>query len=90
MYEILYTAQARSAIEALPRKKKHQIRDTIERLGTDPSMGKLLTRELSAFWSCRSGDLRIIYRVIHERVIIIILAIGHRKNIYKQLKRREL
>lgn len=88
MFNLLYTEETKSFIEKLPVKKKRQIKDAVERLAAEPAIGKRLTHELSGLWSYRCGDYRIIYRVEHQRVLIIVLAVGHRRDIYQTLSRR--
>ena len=88
MHDILYTKEAKSIIDKLSFKRKRQIKDAIERIAHHPSVGKRLAQELSGLWSYRSGDFRIIYRVEHEHLLIIVLTIGHRKGIYKGIRRK--
>jgi mRNA interferase RelE/StbE len=88
MYKIFYTSEAKTAIDKLPLKKKHQIKDAIERIAENPEIGKNLTHELRGLSSYRSGDYRIIYRIQQAEILVIVLAIGHRKDIYKQASRK--
>ncbi len=88
MYSILYTKEAKTAIDKLPLKKKRQIKDAIERIASNPKIGKQLTHELKGLLSYRSGTYRVIYRIDHEKITVIILTIGHRKNIYKEISGR--
>jgi mRNA interferase RelE/StbE len=88
MYSILYTSEARSFIETCDKKIKHQLKTAIERIALMPEIGKRLTQELSRFWSYRSGDYRIIYRVSHSEVVIVIVAIGHRRDVYEKMSRK--
>ncbi|MGD0655818.1 MAG: type II toxin-antitoxin system RelE/ParE family toxin [Thermoguttaceae bacterium] len=88
MYKILYTSEAKIAIDKLPLKKKRQIKDAIERIAENPEIGKHLTHELKGLLSYRSGNHRIIYRVRHAEILVIILTIGHRKDIYKEASRK--
>lgn len=88
MYEIAYTKEANDRIGKLDTKKKEQIKHAIERIAKDPDIGKRLLHEFSGLLSYRSGDYRIIYRIYHDKVLILILTIGHRKDIYKQLSRK--
>jgi mRNA interferase RelE/StbE len=88
MHEIAYTREAKDRIEKLDIKKKRQIKEAIERIAQDPNIGKRLLHEFSGLLSYRSGDYRIIYRIYHDKVLVLILTIGHRKDIYKQLSRK--
>jgi len=88
MYRVLYTSEARSFIEACDKNIKRQLKAAVERIAATPEIGKRLTQELSRFWSYRSGDYRIIYRVSHSEIVVVIVAIGHRSNIYEKISRK--
>ncbi|MCK4837211.1 MAG: type II toxin-antitoxin system RelE/ParE family toxin [Desulfobulbaceae bacterium] len=40
------------------------------------------------FHKIRSGDYRIIYEIHDDRLVILVLKIGHRKDVYKNLPAR--
>lgn len=46
--------------------------------------GKALKETLTGLWRYRVGDYRIICEIQDDKLIIIILEIGHRKEIYKK------
>jgi mRNA interferase RelE/StbE len=61
----------------------HRIKliDHIEKeLSKDPYKGKQLTGNFKGLFGLRSGDYRIIYTILPERVLI--LRISHRKDVY--------
>jgi mRNA interferase RelE/StbE len=88
MYKILYTKEAKTAIDKLPQKQKLQIKEAIERIAENPDTGKRLIHELKGLSSFRSGDYRIIYRIHHAEILVIILTLGHRKDIYKKASKK--
>ena len=88
MYEVLYTAQARSAILALKPKEKLQIESAVLRISADPWIGKRLTQELAQFYSCRTGVYRIVYKVFKQEIRVVVFSVGHRKSVYDQLSRK--
>ena len=88
MYKLLYANEAKKNIEKLPAKKKRQIKEAAERIAQNPEIGKHLTHELKGLQSYRSGNYRIIYRVYHKEILVLILTIGQRKDIYKQTIRK--
>ena len=50
----------------------------------DPRIhGKSLTGNLNGLWRYRVGDYRIICQIEDDEIIILVLAIGHRKEIYR-------
>lgn len=83
MYKLFYTREAKKAIDRLSHKKKRQIKDALERIADNPGIGKYLTGDLKGLLSYRSGDYRIIYRIYHKEIMVIILTIAHRKNVYR-------
>jgi len=88
MYSVLYTSEARSFIEACDKKIKRQLKAAVERIAATPAIGKRLTQELSRFWVYRTGDYRIIYRVSHSEIVVVIIAIGHRRDVYEKISRK--
>ncbi len=42
-----------------------------------------LKGELSGLFKLREGDYRIIYQILHKERIVVIHAIGHRREIYR-------
>ena len=85
MYKLAYTTEAREQISSLQKPVRAQLKKAIDRLALEPKLGKRLTDDLDGLWSYRSGDWRIIYQVHHQELLIIIIAVGDRKDIYKQL-----
>ncbi|MDK4240220.1 MULTISPECIES: type II toxin-antitoxin system RelE family toxin [Corynebacterium] len=50
----------------------------------DPrSRGKALVGDKSGLWRWRVGDYRVIADIYDEQVTIIVLDMGHRRNIYE-------
>jgi addiction module RelE/StbE family toxin len=74
-------------ISKLPQNIKKTIQSAIEtRLMTDPiHFGKPLRYSLSGLRSLRVGDYRIIYMVDQEELIVSIVSIAHRKDVYENL-----
>ena len=54
----------------------------VEKLEDPRSRGKALVENMRGLWRYRIGDYRAICEIQDERVIISVLKIGHRKNIY--------
>ena len=51
-------------------------------LTTDPHSGKKLVGDLSPFWRIRVGDYRVIYSIEEEIVMVEVIKIKHRKEVY--------
>jgi len=53
-------------------------------LSGDPrSFGKPLTANLAGYWRYRVGDYRIICRIEDSELIVLVLEVGHRRDIYR-------
>ena len=83
MVKVEYSERAKKDINALPSQKvKDQIEVAIMRFVEHPELGKCLKGNLSGLWSYRAGDYRIIYKLFKSELIILILTLGHRRDVY--------
>ena len=79
----LRIAPAAAEISAhLPPAIKHDVKRALRILSSDPHAGEPLQRELKGLWKYRTRSFRIVYRMITDRRVIQIVAIGHRRTIY--------
>ena len=85
-YTIKFTEEARKKIKKLDPQIKLVIRKAIESLVDNPYRGKPLSYDLKGLYSLRTTDYRIIYRVKGEELVIIVISVGHRGDVYKKLK----
>lgn len=85
-YRILFTKEAKKNIEKLDPSIVKVIRKAIESLAVNPAKGKPLAYDLAGLRSLRTSDYRVIYRIKEKELLIIVIALGHRKEIYKKLK----
>lgn len=81
-YRILYTEEAVRRISKLDKTVKERVSKAIVRLSEDPELGKRLTGLLSDRWSYRVGDWRILYKIKRKEVVILVLTVGHRNDVY--------
>lgn len=86
MYKLQLTRQAEKAFGTLMRAQPHmgkRVAEALDRLTHDPNIGIPLRGELKGCWKYRVGLYRIIYEIAHARLLIIVIDIGHRKDIYR-------
>lgn len=83
MYRIELTGQARKDIRRLNPMLRKRIKRAFGKLAVHPQTGYKLRGEHSGEWSYRVGPCRIIYEIHKKKVIVLILAIGHRRDIYR-------
>ena len=54
-----------------------------ERIATDPRrFGKGLKADLAGLWRYRVGDYRILCQIKDRELLVLVVAVGHRKDIY--------
>jgi mRNA interferase RelE/StbE len=80
-----FEERARDALLRLPsRVQKDIIRYLDERVtsGEPTRFGKPLLGALKGRWRWRVGDYRILGKVVRERLIVLVVDVGHRSRIY--------
>ena len=55
----------------------------IERLDNPRVRGEALVENLKGFWRYRVGDWRVICDIVDEEIIIHVIEVGHRREVYK-------
>lgn len=86
MYKVIYHPDIlKHDLSKIPQNIKESIRRAIEeRLMQEPFMvGEPLRHSLKGHRKLRVGDYRVIYRI--QGTTIIIMKIGHRKEVYSQV-----
>lgn len=78
------------ALKELKKLGKQTQREIIayldERVKSDEDprrFGKGLKSELAGLWRYRVGDYRILCQIVDEQLIVLVIAVGHRRNIYE-------
>ena len=79
-YSVLLHPKANTFLDKLDQDMKKRIRKKLEELQQYPERGNHL--RYSEYWSLRVGDYRIIYEIDKKEQKVIILYIGHRKDVY--------
>ena len=85
MYRIEFSRTAEKELVKIYKtnaKLYSRIINTVENLSEDPMLGKALKNVLKGYYSYRLGTYRIIYEVSHKKLIVTVIDIGHRRNIY--------
>lgn len=82
MYDIAYAKSAARFLKKLPKQKQQHIISVIERARIRPEkhFERLIGEKT---YKLRAGDYRIIADIQNQQLLILVIKIGHRKNIYK-------
>ncbi|NIA29315.1 MAG: type II toxin-antitoxin system RelE/ParE family toxin [Actinobacteria bacterium] len=77
---------AAKTLRKLPRSIQKRIVDKLSEMANYlPPSGETKLKGNNPFHRIRVGDYRIIYEIQNDILIILVIKIGHRKDIYKHL-----
>lgn len=86
-WTIEYIKSAQKTVRKIDPQTRQRIREYLEErvaLLDDPrQLGKPLSGQLSEFWRYRIGDHRVICELQDEKLVVLVVRVGHRKEIYK-------
>lgn len=82
MFRVELKKKAYKFLEKLDEQTQIRITKKLRGLGKNPKIGKPLIGNLTGLWSLRIGKYRALYEIKETELVIYVLAIGHRKNIY--------
>lgn len=85
-YRIRWASPARRAIEnTLPESVAAAVWEFVNGpLAENPErVGKQLLRDLAGYWSARRGQYRVIYVIDHDEVIVTVVNVDHRRDVYR-------
>ena len=83
-YRIDFAPPAIRQLRKLDPVARRRIQAAIELLGTDPRPAA--ARRLvggGGEWRVRTGDYRIIYEIHDQNLLVLVVALGHRRDIYR-------
>ena len=86
-WRVEFDAAAAKELRKLDASEQRRILEFLRQrivTGDDPRrLGTALTGEFSGLWRYRIGDYRLIASIEDNRFTVLILRVGHRRNIYR-------
>lgn len=83
-YLVEVLPKAQKELDILPIKFRNQIERKIESLAINPRpSGIKAMKGKKGLFRLRVGDYRVIYKIENQLLIITIIEVGHRKEIYR-------
>lgn len=85
IYRIELASTARRDLRAVPPRIVSAIIEFVYGdLARHPRrVGKPLQRELEGLWGARRGPYRIIYDIVDHRLVVLVVRVDHRADIYR-------
>ncbi|MHC9839768.1 type II toxin-antitoxin system RelE family toxin [Corynebacterium diphtheriae] len=81
-----FSPRAAKELRKLDRPVQKRIVAYLREISTLPNpqmRGKALTGNWAGFWRWRVGDYRLIVAIEDDRVVIVVVSIGHRSQVYE-------
>ena len=86
IYRIDVKRSAAKALKKIPKRDRKRIAKRIDSFSQDlPSPDTTKMKGDNPFHKIRVGDYRIVYEIQNDTLVILIVKIGHRKDIYRNL-----
>ncbi len=83
-YTVALAPRAVRELERLPLRIRKRIATAIDGLADAPMpVGAKKLQGPDGFWRIRVGDYRVIYDVRHKSVLVLVIRIGHRRDVYR-------
>ena len=84
MYKLLIDDKVKKDFRKIDNLWQRKILAAIKtKLVNNPYLGKKLVGDLSPYYRYRVRDYRVLYEVMDTKLIIVVVKIKHRKNVYK-------
>ena len=87
-YRVEFAPKAARQFGALDRGVQRRLAARIDALAADPrphGVKKLAAED--DLYRLRVGDYRILYQIQERRLIVLVVGVGHRSEIYRALRR---
>ena len=83
-YSVLFKASADKALQKLPEKVQQRIALAAGELAAEPRpKGCVKLEGEDNLWRIRVGDYRVVYTIEDKKLIVLVVRIAHRKDVYR-------
>ena len=84
-YTVEVAPAADRQIRKLDRETQRRVLTSLEKLGHEPRpQGSVKLQSAEDLYRVRVGDYRIIYEISDRRLLVLVLKVGHRSEVYKE------
>ena len=82
-YSLLFAKSAQRQFDKLPRSAQQRLGEAIEQLPDNPlPHGAIKLSGADRLYRIRVGDYRAVYHLQDERLVILVIKVGHRREVY--------
>ena len=81
-FEIVFRNSVEKELKKIPKQDQIRILRRIQQLADDPRPDGCKKLSGQERYRIRQGDYRILYEIEDQRLIVVIVRIGHRRDVY--------
>jgi mRNA interferase RelE/StbE len=82
-YSISFTRAAQKSLRAIDVVSQRRIAAAVELLTMHPLPPKAVALKGRDGYRIRVGDYRVLYQVRREEILIVVIDVGHRRDVYR-------
>lgn len=82
-YSVRIKASAAKALQRIAAPDRRRLIEAIDRLAREPHAGGVLKGEFAGLRRLRVGPYRIVYEIERRQLTVLVVRIGHRRDIYR-------
>ena len=82
-FELLIRPSVAKDVQGIPQSDLRRILARIESLRENPRPPGCVRLSASECYRIRQGDYRIVYEIHDDRVVVIVVRVGHRRDVYR-------
>jgi mRNA interferase RelE/StbE len=82
-YSVSIKQSALKSLKNIAREDRLRIIEAIDQLKVNPAAGGVLKGEYSGLRRIRIGSYRVVYEVHDEKLTVLVIRIGHRREVYR-------
>jgi len=82
-YSLQIKKSAAKALAKISKNDRIRLIEAIDRLREEPNAGGVLKGEFAGLRRLRVGSYRIIYEVIDDQLVILVVRVAHRRDVYR-------
>ena len=85
-YSVEFSKPAEKQLQKLDNNTQHRIQTAVNALMENPrppGCEKLKAKPSGDLYRIRTGDYRVVYQIKDSKLIILVVTIGHRSDVYR-------
>jgi mRNA interferase RelE/StbE len=85
VYEVELRRNARKTLGRLQEQERLKLTSALLELKQNPRPKGVEKVRGTELWRIREGDYRLVYHIDDERKVVVVVRIGHRRDIYRDI-----